>query len=71
MLLKQVCVWSEWSDLERALPRANEILCSDFFAVGPTRVLAQMKSPDTPVVRRFPTRRNRGNWRQVFADRSR
>ena len=43
-------VWREWTDLERALPRTNEIRGNNFFAVGPARVVAQVESPDACVV---------------------
>src|SRR5215510_9121954 len=43
---EQLGMWREWSDFERPFPRAYEILRSDFLAVGPTCIVAQVKCPD-------------------------
>src|ERR1044072_6117640 len=37
---KQLRVRREWTDLERALPRADEVLGRNLLAVGPARIVA-------------------------------
>src|ERR1051325_4815809 len=47
---EQLCMWREWSNLERALPGTYEIFRRNFFAVGPARVVTQVERPNTIVV---------------------
>src|SRR5690242_12778490 len=48
---EQLGVWRERADLQRALPRSDEIFGRYFLAVGPTSVVTQVERPDTAVVR--------------------
>src|SRR5262245_43517728 len=53
---EQLRMRREWSDLERAFPRAHEIAGGDSLAVGPARIVAEIESPDASVLRRLPAR---------------
>src|ERR1043166_7885104 len=50
---EQLCVWREWSNLERALPGTYEIFRRNFFAVGPARGVSQIENTATNIVFRF------------------